>query len=192
MAINKKSIGSIFNNPGFFRLRDSARGTGNDTGNASDIEMNPMGAQAANTQQEQDVRPEPKPRRKLDMAMSYHRPLFTIALAIGLAVTATCLFGPYEGSQAFPKAEWTREGSVEKLKPKQVIFASLPKRLIWARFFALMSVQVAILEMVYSYASAASGTNTAAKIMRMIQMLFFVVAAVALGICMWGWLLFFI
>lgn len=64
---------------------------------------------------------------------------------------------------------------------------------MWARFFFFMSVQVAILETVYSYASfAASGTNSVAKVMRYFKLLFFVVAAVALAVLMYGWLLFFI
>ena len=186
---SKKILGSIFNNPGFFRLRDANRGTGNNPGNAPDIEMNPIGAQAANPQQGQGPRPNtPRKQSRKDP-----RPLFTLALVIGLVVTAVILFQPYEGLKGFLGARWTCEGLDQKLTPGQVIFASVPKRLMWAWFLFLMSVQVVVLEMVYSYATfAASGTNTAAKIMRTIQILFFVVAAVALGVIMWGWLLWFI
>lgn len=193
---SKKILGSIFNNPGFFRLRDANRGTGNNPGNAPDIEMNPIGAQAANPQQGQGAHQEPNPRlntpRKLPR-MSKLRSLFTLVLVIGLVISGIMLLVPINGSKKDTRARWSREGLVEKLTPRQVIFASAPERLTWAWFVFFMSVQVVILETVYSYASfAASGANTVARIMRTVQILFLAVAAVVLGIVMRGWLLWFI
>lgn len=115
-----------------------------------------------------------------------------MALIISLVVAGVALIETYRGSTEI-EARWSRDGSNDKLTPGQVIFASIPRKLMWAWFSFFMSIQVAILETVFSYATfAASGTNTVAKIMRNIQMLFFVVAAVAVAAVMYGWLLLFI
>ena len=204
MAINKKSVGSIFNNAGFFRLRDANRESGADPGKASDIEMHPMGAQAPNPgttpapdpHQEQNARPEPDPQPNNPPKPPFiykWRPLFTLSLGFLILFISVALLSTYKASKADFKDRWSREGSPEKLTPGQVIYASVPKRLIWARFLLFLWPQVWILVAVDGYASiTASSTCRVAKVMRKAQLGFFVVALIALSALMYGWLLFFI
>ena len=88
------------------------------------------------------------------------------------------------------KAEWTREGSAEKLTPGQAIFVSVSKSFIWGRCLAFLCLQVLILAAVRWAPEAAPSASTKAKLMRtLLQELFFAVTVALVGLVMWGWLL---
>lgn len=157
---------------------------------------NPGATQAPDPHQEQNVRlePDPRPNNPPRLPRIYRlRPLFTLSLGLVVLITSGILLKSFKASKADPKDSWSREGSDEKLTPGQVIFASVPKGLIWARFLFFLWPQVWILAAVDGYASITASSNCdVAKFMRKIQLLFFVVALVALAVLMYGWLLFFI
>jgi len=208
MATNKKSVGSIFNNAGFFRLRDANRDSEGGPGKASDIEMNPMGAQAATsgTAQTHGAIPPPATQRNARSLPAWikdlpawlrNAPFFTLVLATSLIITAVSLNFPYfpktSGPQFKIKSQWTREGSDKTLTPKQVILAGVPRRFMWARFLWFLFIQVWILEAMYWYGIwATSSTGNKAKYLRRFKNLFFTVAVVVLALLMWGWLIWFI
>jgi hypothetical protein len=120
-----------------------------------------------------------------------HNPVwFPVFLGIALFLTSVGLFNSNGRTETLVPT-WTREGSVEKLTPIQVIFAEYPRRFIWARFTAFMCIQVVILGLVRGYAMWAVSTTstTKAKILMWFKDLFFAVAVVLSAICQWGWLI---
>jgi hypothetical protein len=113
---------------------------------------------------------------------------FPLFLLSALSATTFILLLYYKDSH--PEAEWTREGSAEKLTPGQVIFASVSKPFIWTRFLGFLCLQVLNLAVVRWVTWAAPSASTKAKLMRtLLQELFFAVAVALLATFMWGWLL---
>jgi hypothetical protein len=75
----------------------------------------------------------------------------------------------------------------------QVLFVSIPRREIWARYLGAVFLQVLILESVYRYAEWATSTNgTKGKMIAWFRNLFFTVAVFLAALFMWGWLMWFI
>lgn len=78
------------------------------------------------------------------------------------------------------------------LSPSQVIFVSVSKKFIWARFCLFLGFQVLILWTEFTFATwAALATLTKAKIM-MWRELVFTTSVVLLATLKWGWLIWFI
>jgi hypothetical protein len=119
-------------------------------------------------------------------------PWFAVLIAFALGFTAIGLHAPYADLKK--EAQWSRKNSDEMLTHGQVLFASIPRREIWATYIAAVCLQVFILEIVYRYAEWATSTPDGAK-KRMIawfRKLFFTVAVFLVALCTWGWMMWFI
>ncbi|KAG9691180.1 hypothetical protein KCU95_g6821, partial [Aureobasidium melanogenum] len=114
----------------------------------------------------------------------------TLLLAFTLFIISIALHPNFLGPQPWNKTSWSREGVDEHLSVKQVIFATIPIRVIWGMFLATLGLNVLVLQVLYNYAtSAATSTYRWSGSFIKFRHLFFLVVVVLQAVFMWGWLL---
>lgn len=114
-------------------------------------------------------------------------------LAFTLFIISIALHPNFLSPQPWNTASWSRESIDEYLSVRQVIFATIPIKVIWGMFLATLGLDVLILQAVYSYATvAATRTNDRAGRLVSLRYCFFLLVVVIQAVLMWGWLLWFI
>ncbi|KAG9848063.1 hypothetical protein KCU98_g5663, partial [Aureobasidium melanogenum] len=113
-----------------------------------------------------------------------------LLLALTLFIISIALHPDFLSPQPWRGILWSREGVDEYLSVKQVIFATIPTKVIWAMFLANLGLDVLVLQVVYSYASvAATSTDRRSGSFVSLRNLFFIVVVLLQAVFMWGWLL---
>lgn len=113
-----------------------------------------------------------------------------ILLALILLIVSIALHPNFFSPQPWNGISWSCQGMAEYLSVKQVIFTTIPAKVLWGMFLASLGLDVLVLQAVYSYASVAAG-NTDARAARFVSLryLFFLLVVVLQAVLMWGWLL---
>jgi hypothetical protein len=155
--------------------------------NDRDIELNDL-----NDLRRDAPPPQPSPNAIAPLRFKKDGPWFAVLIAFTLGFTAIGLHAPYADLKK--EAQWTRKNSDEMLTHGQVLFTSIPRREIWARYICAVCLQVFILEIVYRYAEWATSTPDGTKKRKIawFRNLFFTVAVFFVAFCTWGWMMFFI
>lgn len=114
----------------------------------------------------------------------------TLLLAFTLFIISIALHPNFLGPQPWNMTSWSREGMGEHLSVKQVIFATIPIRVIWGMFLATLGLNVLVLQVLYNYATSATTSNSrwSGSFVKF-RHLFFLVIVVLQAVFMWGWLL---
>lgn len=125
--------------------------------------------------------PSSRPRTRFWFALLLTTILFLISIGLN---------PHFFSSEPWRRTSWSREGINEHLSVKQVIFATVPVKVIWSMLLATLALDLLILQMMYGYASvAAATTHRWSKMCRSLEHLFFFVVMVIQAVFMWGWLL---
>ncbi|KAG9589837.1 hypothetical protein KCU77_g8125, partial [Aureobasidium melanogenum] len=113
-----------------------------------------------------------------------------LLLALILFIISIALHPNFLSPQPWRGVSWSREGVNEYLSFKQVIFATIPVKVIWGMFLAILGFDVLVLQVVYSYATiAATSTDRRSASFVGFRNLFFIVVVALQAVFMWGWLL---
>ncbi|KAG9529532.1 hypothetical protein KCU93_g3261, partial [Aureobasidium melanogenum] len=113
-----------------------------------------------------------------------------LLLALILFIISIALRPNFFGPQPWKGTSWSRVGVDEYLSVKQVIFATIPAKVIWGMFLATLGLDVLVLQVVYSYATiAATSADRRSASFVGFRNLFFIVVVVLQAVFMWGWLL---
>ncbi|KAH0371016.1 hypothetical protein KCU65_g2157, partial [Aureobasidium melanogenum] len=114
----------------------------------------------------------------------------TLLLAFTLFIISIALHPNFLSPQEWSRTSWSREGVDEHLSVKQVIFTTIPIKVIWGMFLATLGLNVLVLQVLYNYASsAATSTHRWSGSFMRFRHLFFLVVVVLQAVFMWGWLL---
>lgn len=113
-----------------------------------------------------------------------------ILLALTLFIISIALHPNFLSPQPWNRTSWSREGMNGYLDVRQVMFATIPTKVIWGMFLATLGLDVLVLQAVYSYATvAATVTDDRAGKLVSLRYFFFLLVVVIQAILMWGWLL---
>ncbi|KAG9595674.1 hypothetical protein KCU77_g4256, partial [Aureobasidium melanogenum] len=113
-----------------------------------------------------------------------------LLLALILFIISIALHPNFLGPEPWSRTSWSREGVNEHLSVKQVIFATIPAKVVWGMFLAILGLNVLVLQVMYSYATiAATSTDRRSASFVGFRNLFFLVVVVLQAVFMWGWLL---
>lgn len=115
--------------------------------------------------------------------------LVPCVLTLILLITSTSLHPPHFGAEPWSTTRWSRPGQKERLDVKQVIFATIPQKFIWATFLTALMLNVWVLQLVHWYGGFAAQENRKGKVCRVMKPLFFLIVVVIEAVLMWAWLL---